>query len=106
MAIDRVISLIEEIDLREPCKTERLVFKRGRGIGVYEAPRGTLIHKVALGPEGRIIDYQITVPTEFNIPHMEGACRGLSSVMADLVPRIYDPCIPCATHVVEVGENA
>ena len=106
MAIDRVISLIEEIDPREPCKTERLVFKRGRGIGVYEAPRGTLIHKVALGPEGRIIDYQITVPTEFNIPHMEGACRGLSSGMADLVPRIYDPCIPCATHVMEVGENA
>ncbi len=98
----QIIRLLEKIDPMEPSYTKLLAFRPGRGVGVYEAPRGLLVHHVVLDDNGRVSDYKIIVPTMFNIPHMEIAARGVRAEYADLIPRIYDPCIPCATHVIEV----
>ncbi len=97
--------LLERIDPHDESSTKLLTYRPGKGLGVYEAPRGILIHRVELDDNGRVSDYKIIVPTMFNIPHMEIGVKGLPSSIADLVPRIYDPCIPCATHVVEVDKN-
>ncbi len=103
LSLNRVIELLELVDPGEPSKSSSIVFKRGRGVGVYEAPRGTLIHFVELDSEGRIAGYKIIVPTMFNIPLMEQAAKGLPAKLADTIPRLYDPCIPCATHVIKAG---
>ena len=102
LIIDRVLELIPEINPSEPPRTTAMILRRGRGVAVYEAPRGTLIHYVTIDEEGRIGGYRIVVPTLFNIPIMEKACVGLPVEVADVIPRIYDPCIPCSTHLVRV----
>lgn len=104
LCLKRIIEILNNIKLDEPFWSKSIVFREGTGIGVYEAPRGTLIHKVKLSDEGRVIDYQIIVPTMFNIPIMEKVIRNTPLEIASLIPRLYDPCIPCVTHLVKVKE--
>ncbi len=103
LSLLRIMELLEQVDPSEPSKSGSIVFKRGRGVGVYEAPRGTLLHYVELDSDGRVASYRIIVPTMFNIPYMEISSKNLPVHVADTIPRLYDPCIPCATHVVKVG---
>lgn len=102
-ALERMENLFGEIIPEAPPRAREIVLRAGRGYGVYEAPRGTLIHNVELDGEGRVKAYRIVVPTQFNIPLMESKAIGLRAEHADAVPRMYDPCIPCATHYVRVG---
>jgi len=102
LAMFRIRELIEQVTPSGPVRTMVVTFRRGRGVGVYEAPRGTVIHRAELDDEGRVRSYQIIVPTMFNIPVIEAAMRGVPIEVADVVPRIYDPCIPCSTHLVRV----
>lgn len=97
ISFKRIKEILKNLDPSQPFKTEGFIFRKGEGIGVYEAPRGLLIHKAELNDEGRVEKYQIIVPTMFNIPHMENTGN-------ELIIRLYDPCIPCATHFVEVIE--
>ncbi len=89
--INRIGKILEEIDPSRPFKTEGYILRRGKGVGVHEAPRGTLIHQVSLDDEGRVENYKIVVPTMFNIPLME-------KTGSDFGIRLLDPCVPCATH--------
>ncbi len=98
----QIIRLLEKIDPRDASSTKLLTYRPGKGLGVYEAPRGVLIHIVELDDNGRVSNYKIIVPTMFNIPHMEISARGFPSNYVDLIPRIYDPCIPCSTHIIEI----
>ena len=102
LSLLRIMELLEQVDSNEPSKSRSIVFKRGRGVGVYEAPRGTLIHFVELDSEGRVSSYKIIVPTMFNIPYIESSAKNLPAFIASTIPRIYDPCIPCATHIIKV----
>ena len=104
LALHRLEEILDWIKLSEPFRTKRIMFGPGKGVGVYEAPRGTLVHFVELGEEGRVLSSRIVVPTMFNIPIMEEAAVGLSPRAAEAVMRLYDPCIPCTTHVVR-GER-
>lgn len=101
LAIDRIEELLENIRLSAPFKTS-VVYRYGRGIGVFEAPRGTLFHYVELNDDGRITNYVIVVPTMFNIPVIERVAEGVSIEIADMIPRIFDPCVPCTTHYVRI----
>jgi coenzyme F420 hydrogenase subunit alpha len=49
-----------------------------------------------------VVSSKIVVPTMFNIPVMEEMAKGLSVKAAEAVMRLYDPCIPCTTHVVRM----
>ncbi len=102
LALHRIKELLQQVELSAPVRTGTIVFRRGRGVGVYEAPRGTLIHFVELDDEGRVRSYRIVVPTMFNIPVIERCLVGLPIEIVDVVPRLYDPCIPCSTHFVRV----
>ncbi|MGA2382924.1 MAG: Ni/Fe hydrogenase subunit alpha [Gemmatimonadales bacterium] len=81
------------------------------GIGVVEAPRGTLIHHYTTDERGVIKTANLIVATQGNAARMamgvEKAARGLISGkevsdgllnMVEMAFRAYDPCMGCATH--------
>ena len=102
LVLKRVEEILSEVDISAPLRARELVFGKGLGIGVYEAPRGVLVHKVELNEEGRVRKYEIVTPTMFNIPVMEKAATLISLDAVEIIPRIFDPCIPCSTHLVKV----
>jgi coenzyme F420-reducing hydrogenase alpha subunit len=85
--------------------------KSGTGIGVIEAPRGTLYHKVTLGEDGLVKDGEIIVPTGQNQINIEqDMARRLEEILPnkpnkeqvqlelEKIIRAYDPCMSCASH--------
>ncbi len=86
------------------------------GIGVVEAPRGTLIHHYQTDERGVITMANLIVATQGNAARMamgvEKAAKGLISGkevsegllnMVEMAFRAYDPCLGCATHAL-LGE--
>lgn len=87
----------------------------GEGVGIVEAPRGTLTHHYACDENGQITKANIVVATIQNNPAME---MGIQKVAKDyikpgvevddsifnlmeMVIRSYDPCLSCATHTID-----
>jgi F420-non-reducing hydrogenase large subunit len=81
------------------------------GIGVVEAPRGTLIHHYQTDEKGIIQKANLIVATQNNAARIamsvEKAARGLITRgnvsegvlnMVEMAFRAYDPCHGCATH--------
>ncbi len=84
-----------------------------RGVGIIEAPRGTLIHDYTVNDEGFIEKCNLIVATCQNNWGMD---RGVEDVarkviqngeisesaknQIEMVIRAYDPCISCATHAI------
>lgn len=82
-----------------------------RGIGVIEAPRGTLIHEYGTDERGIMREANLLVATQNNAARIalsvEKAARGLIHKgqvtegllnMVEMAFRAYDPCFGCATH--------
>jgi len=75
------------------------------GIGVVEAPRGPLLHKIEL-EEGIIKEYKIITPTQWNIGSgtkenpmpAQKAMQGLTKREATFIFRSFDVCSVCTTH--------
>ncbi len=97
LSLDRIMVILDSLSFDEPFRNKNIVLGPGEGIGVHEAPRGTLIHRIKLGEEGRVLSMDIIVPTMFNIPVMEKATEKTSLEVAKAVIRLYDPCVPCTT---------
>lgn len=121
--LSQAIELLHCVDqslelLKKPFKAEPLVppaQKEGVGVGVIEAPRGTLYHKVHIGPDGKVIEGEIVVPTGQNQINIE---QDLARVIKEQLPkeptqeklqweleklvRAYDPCMSCASHFLTV----
>jgi len=83
------------------------------GIGVVEAPRGTLIHQYETDDNGIIRKANLIVATQGNSARMamsvEKAAKGLihgGEVSEGLLNKVevafraYDPCLGCATHAI------
>ena len=81
------------------------------GIGVVEAPRGTLFHHYETDERGLITKANLIVATQNNAARIamsvEKAAKGLISKhkvtegllnMVEMAFRAYDPCFGCATH--------
>lgn len=88
--------------------------KAGIGVGVIEAPRGTLYHKLELNSAGIVKNSDLCIPTQQNIMHMEkdiaayiegllGKDKSVISVGAEKMIRAYDPCMSCATHFLRIN---
>ncbi|NIM94432.1 MAG: Ni/Fe hydrogenase subunit alpha [Anaerolineales bacterium] len=86
--------------------------ENGEGVGVCEAPRGTLYHHYVI-ENGRIVDANYVIPTGQNLANIEGDMRELIPSILDrtqeeitlaleMLVRAYDPCISCSTHMLEV----
>ena len=83
------------------------------GIGVIEAPRGTLIHHYRIGEDELISYANLIVSTTHNNTAMNEAVRSVAASYFDgrelsegllnhieVAIRAYDPCLSCATHAV------
>jgi len=88
----------------------------GEGVGIVEAPRGTLIHHYVVDEEGLAKKVNLIVATVNNAPaicmSIRDAAKGLIKGgvvndgllnMVEMAFRAYDPCFGCATHYA-VGE--
>src|SRR3989338_1109520 len=119
-AIETLHSVDEAIDMLTNNKfvKEPLIKKPNRdavGVGVIEAPRGTLYHKVHLMPDGNIKEGEVIVPTGQNQMNIERDIATLVDgiLIADTpkekieleiekLIRAYDPCMSCASHFLKV----
>jgi len=83
------------------------------GIGVVEAPRGTLIHHYCTDEKGLITKANLIVATQNNAARIalsvDKAARGTISKgnvddgilnLIEMAFRAYDPCNGCATHIL------
>ncbi len=87
--------------------------QRGRGVGVIEAPRGTLIHDYTIGDNDLITRCNLIVSTTHNNQAMNEAIRAVALQHLDgneitegllnhieVAVRAFDPCLSCATHAL------
>ena len=83
------------------------------GVGVVEAPRGTLIHHYRTGADGLLTAVNLVVASQHNAAPVQvsvrKAARGLirNGVVNDgllnqleMAFRAYDPCNACASHAM------
>ena len=110
-ACERTIQLLEDETLTRLDTRVAVKSKAGRGIGVVEAPRGTLAHEYVLGSDGRLNSMRLIIPTQVNnaainlnvkdaateFIHKGEIKPGLLNKI-EMVIRAYDPCIKCATR--------
>ena len=84
---------------------------RQRGIGVIEAPRGTLFHDYEIDCDGLVTRANLIVSTTNNNQAMNESIRQVASHYLDgetlsepllnqieVAIRAYDPCLSCASH--------
>lgn len=116
-SIDDAIELLKNnVFAAEPIV--RAAVKSGVGVGVIEAPRGILYHKVTIGDDGIVKEGEIIVPTGQNQINIE---EDIYTLVRNLLPkmpkeeivfeiekliRAYDPCISCAAHFLKVKWSA
>ena len=78
----------------------------GRGLGMVEAARGCLVHRVEV-VESKVARYQILAPTEWNFHPLGPLVRGLGgrpagndpAARARLLIGALDPCVTCTVEV-------
>jgi NAD-reducing hydrogenase large subunit len=86
---------------------------QGRGIGVLEAPRGTLFHHYEIDADGIVEKANLIVSTTNNNQAMNESIRQVAGRYLDgrqltepllnqveVAIRAYDPCLSCATHAL------
>jgi NAD-reducing hydrogenase large subunit len=90
------------------------VNRRPEGIGIIEAPRGTLIHHYKVDEKGAITKCNLIVSTTHNNEPMNRAVQWVAQNVLDqqekitdgmlnqveVAIRAYDPCLSCATHAM------
>lgn len=87
--------------------------RQERGVGVIEAPRGTLIHHYKVDEHDQITRCNLIVSTTHNNQAMNEAIRQVARQYIDgrkltegllnhieVAIRAFDPCLSCATHVL------
>ena len=97
--------------LTAPLPAERPTHRSG--VGVIEAPRGTLIHHYEIGDDDLIRWCNLIVSTTHNNHAMNASVRAVAQEYFDgrsitegllnrmeVAVRAYDPCLSCATHAL------
>ena len=88
-----------------------VVPRAGRGVGMTEAPRGTLVHDLEFDAQGRVAKANIITPTVHNLSDTEKNVRQVAEKLAaqgvdgaalrleiEKLVRAYDPCLSCSVH--------
>ncbi len=87
--------------------------RQTRGVGIIEAPRGTLIHDYSVGEDDLVSRCNLIVSTTHNNQAMNEAVRAVARSELqgqeltegllnhiEVAIRAYDPCLSCATHAL------
>jgi F420-non-reducing hydrogenase large subunit len=110
-AAERMKELADDPELTDPNVRTLPTATPSEGIGVVEAPRGTLFHHYTTDERGVIEKANLIVATQNNSARMamsvEKAAKGLITAgkvsdgilnEIEMAFRAYDPCHACATH--------
>ena len=111
--IERIEELLNEPDILSRDVRAVAGPNKAEGIGVAEAPRGTLIHHYRINDEGLITWANLIIATGHNNLAMN---RGILQVArhyvdgsrlsdgmlnrVEAVIRAFDPCLSCSTHAL------
>ena len=111
-AVERMGTLLSDPSVCDPQVLARAGVNNLHGVGVTEAPRGTLIHHYHVDKNGLLTKVNLIVATGHNSRAMDRTItdiarrhiRGdtLSEGLLNRVEhgiRLYDPCLSCATHL-------
>jgi len=112
-SIDSALELLETTEFKQEAATPILP-KEGKGVGVIEAPRGTLYYMVDVDKAGKVEYGSIIVPTQQNQICMEktvvqtveqniGKDRHFIEHEIEKMIRAYDPCMSCASHFLRIN---
>jgi F420-non-reducing hydrogenase large subunit len=110
-AAETMVALINDPEITSPDIRRLPTAKPSVGIGVVEAPRGTLFHHYETDDNGIITKANLIVATQNNAARIamsvDKAAKGLIKKgqvsegllnMVEMAFRAYDPCFGCATH--------
>ena len=113
-AAERLLELCQDPEITSPEVRAEITATPDEGVGIVEAPRGTLIHHYQTDKNGMVTKVNLIVATAHNYPAMnmsiKKAAQGLITKgktategllnMVEMAFRAYDPCMACATHTL------
>jgi len=110
-AIEKIAELIDDPDITSPHTRARAGINCLEGIGVSEAPRGTLFHHYNVDENGMIKKVNLIIATGHNNLAMNKTVTQIAKhyihngdVSEGLLNRVeagirnFDPCLSCSTH--------
>lgn len=113
-AAERAMELIDDPEITSEDIRLKLEPMAGRGVGVVEAPRGTLIHDYTTDDKGLITKANIVVGTTHNNAPINMSVKSTAKALikdgnydqgilnqVEMAIRAYDPCLSCATHKMD-----
>jgi NAD-reducing hydrogenase large subunit len=111
-AAETILRLLQDDDLAGS-DLIRSGHRRPEGVGVIEAPRGTLIHHYRVGEDDLVTQCNLIVSTTHNNQPMNEAIREVARRYlsgrkvteallnhVEVAIRAFDPCLSCATHAL------
>lgn len=112
-AVERAEQLLEDPDVLSSDVLSPGSVKNRQGVGVIEAPRGTLIHHYWVDEHGQLEKVNLIVATGHNNYAMSRAVEDVAKTYVDpanvtegalnrieAAIRAYDPCLSCSTHAI------
>jgi len=112
-AAERVLELAQDPEITSPDVRAELKEVTGEGVGIIEAPRGTLIHHYKTDENGIVTEANLIVATTHNngpitLAIRKAAKRFIKNGKVDekilnyieMAFRPYDLCLACATHML------
>jgi NAD-reducing hydrogenase large subunit len=111
--VEKAQELLEDPEILSEHVTSKALVNDYEGVGVAEAPRGTLIHHYKVDQQGMITWNNMIIATEHNniaynravtqVAKKYVKAKTLQEGMlnrVEAVIRAFDPCLSCATHAV------
>jgi F420-non-reducing hydrogenase large subunit len=112
-ACEEAKQLLEEEELTRTDTRVEVKSRGGKGVGIVEAPRGTLAHEYVLSSDGHLENMRLVIPTQINNAAINLSVKDAATEFIqngdikpgflnriEMVIRAYDPCIKCATRKV------
>ena len=112
-AIERIEELLRDPGILSPRVRSTGGINRNEGIGVSEAPRGTLMHHYRVDDDGIVQWANLVIATGHNNLAMNRSVAQVAKAYVksaslteamlnrvEAVIRCYDPCLSCSTHAL------
>lgn len=111
--VDSSIEMLEGNKFEKEEEPATAPTENGEGVGVVEAPRGTLYYWLGID-EGKVRYVNLIIPTAQNLVAMENVIKeavpplipeGENAIRreAEKIIRAFDPCMSCASHFLRVN---
>jgi NAD-reducing hydrogenase large subunit len=111
--VEKVESLLNDPAILGTHVRSKAMINRDHGVGVSEAPRGTLFHEYWVNEDGVLQKVNLVIATAQNNLAMNRTVRQLAirylenrSITEGMLNRIeagircFDPCLSCSTHAL------